>query len=420
MVPLQALRAVGGRERQRRVVTTELREPGAPLRHGRPEPGDRWVGGGPAQQRRHEVALGHFVRVVGWRHRLLGAQRRPEPAEGGEGTTIRRPGRVARAHGLALRAVQQPVQARILDGEREVGRAERDPEVERGDHRDQQLAVGPGEHRAGRVVRRPRGHRPPDTDDIVGGIGGEDEASARPRAGQDPLGEPLAIVLDEAHGAGDDRWRASVVGLEVHPPQARQRGGQPEDSPHVGETPRVHRLVVVADQEDVVRGRGQQQRQLQLGSVQVLGLVHQQPRGARPPAGEQARVRLQSLERAHQQVVEVETARIPDGALVGDEGAGDRPGRRVPRHLVRRDAQVQLEPREREVQPPAVRPRDAGEQVTQHRVPVRERLHGHARVAEDLPARGRGTSGPAPSPLPRPTAPVPRPGVPSAPPPRAC
>ena len=40
VVPLQALRAVGRREGQRGVVTTELRETGAPICHGRPEPRD--------------------------------------------------------------------------------------------------------------------------------------------------------------------------------------------------------------------------------------------------------------------------------------------------------------------------------------------------------------------------------------------
>ena len=213
--------------------------------------------------------------------------------------------------------------------------------------------------------------------------------------GKDPLCEPLAVVLDEPHGAGHDRRRAPVVGLEIHPAQARQRGGQPEDPPHVGESPRVHRLVVVADQEDVVRGRGQQQGQLQLGAVQVLCLVHEQPRRAGAPAHEQPGIPVQALEGAHQQVVEVATTRLPDGALVGDERPGDRPGRRVPGHLVRGDPQVQLEPREREVQPPAVRPRDAREtgraapRPGPPAAPRRRPRRGGSR------GRGRGTSGPS-------------------------
>ena len=74
------------------------------------------------------------------------------------------------------------------------------------------------------------------------------------------------------------------------------------------------------------------------------------------------------------------------------------PGVRVRRDLVRRDAQVQLEPREREVQPPAVALRDAREQARAAPRPGPPAAPRPRRRRAGSRGPGRGTSGPAPSP----------------------
>ena len=77
--------------------------------------------------------------------------------------------------------------------------------------------------------------------------------------------------------------------------------------------------------------------------------------------------------------------------------------------------QVQLEPREREVQPRRDRPGSMpGNRSRSTRVPVRQRLHGHARVAQDLAPEGVERPHPHGAGRPRPAAPAPRPGVPSS------
>ena len=81
-------------------------------------------------------------------------------------------------------------------------------------------------------------------------------STSRPVArgpGEDPLREPLPVVLDQPDRPRDDRPRAAVVRLEVDAPQPGQRGRQAQDASHVGQPPAVDRLVVVADEEHVVR-----------------------------------------------------------------------------------------------------------------------------------------------------------------------
>ena len=132
----------------------------------------------------------------------------------------------------------------------------------------------------------------------VGRRGGEDEPAARVGARPDRLGEPLPVVLDQADRALDDGRRAAVVDGEVDAPQAGQVGGQAQHPAHVGEAPAVDRLVVVADEEDPVRRRRQQQGEPQLAAVDVLDLVDQQVGAARAPAREQRRVGLEQPQRA--------------------------------------------------------------------------------------------------------------------------
>ncbi len=293
-----------------------------------------------------------------------------------------------RRRGRLAGPLEQPVDPLVLDRERQLRGTERQVELDGGDDGAQQLAVRPGEDGPRRVVRGPGTHGARHPHDVVRAVGREDEAARGRGPGHDPLREPLGVVLDEPHGALDDRPRAAVVGLEVDPAQPRERRGQPEDPAHVGEAPAVDRLVVVAHEEHVVRRGREEQRELELGPVEVLRLVHEQVPAAAPPALEDVGGGVEQPHGADDQVVEVDAAAVCDRALVGDVGPGDRPGRRVRGDLVRGDPQVELEPREGEVEARAIRRARGREQLAQQLVAIDQRVDRDARLGQQLAAEG--------------------------------
>ena len=115
---------------------------------------------------------------------------------------------------------------------------------------------------------------------IACGQRGSAELTAEIAAGSCPaplrrpnrLLEALAVHGDHPRGCLDDRRRASVVRREHHAPRGRVVLPEAKDAPHVGETPRVDRLVVVADDEEVVlrerqaAGRGEAGRRPRPGT----------------------------------------------------------------------------------------------------------------------------------------------------------
>ena len=131
---------------------------------------------------------------------------------------------------------------------------------------------------------------------------------------------------------------------KVDPAKTGQVRGKSKHSPDVGEPPPVDRLVVVTHEADVPSVARQQEREVQLGPVEVLRLVHQQRRAAPTPAPQRARVGLEQYQGADEEVVEVQSARCGHGALVGDERPGDRSWRRIGGDPVGGDPQVELEP----------------------------------------------------------------------------
>jgi hypothetical protein len=153
-------------------------------------------------------------------------------------------------------------------------------------------------------------------------------------------------MLDEPHGAPDHRRRATVVGLQVHPPQAGQAARQAQDAAHVREAPGVDRLVVVADQEDVPRRLTEEQRQVELRAVDVLDLVDEQRRAPCPPPVEERGVAPQELERAGDQVVEVQ------GDALGERRAVTAIGLDQGRFGLACCVGIQPEPREAVIQAP--------------------------------------------------------------------
>ena len=351
VVPLEALRPVGGRERQRGVVAAQDREQRATAR--------RSPRGGQARRRTAAPSRGA-------RSRARRGSARPFASA------------LRRRSSSSVRRMARPELAE-RDEERQARSAR--PRGDRAAHR----AAGPrsGSGRSGarngrprssaattatsssrfvrartaRVVssRRPARHRARGPHDVVVRVRREHESSGRGRPRVDPLGEPLAVVLDEPHGTLDDRSRAAVVGREVDAPEARQRRREAKHAAHVGEAPAVDRLVVVADQEDPVVRRREEQRELQLRPVEVLRLVDEQL--ARIGRASGARTASSSWSRRSARTTRSSKSTPPDAATARSYchvRPRDRAGRRVRGDLVGRDPEVELEPREREVEPSAI------------------------------------------------------------------
>ncbi len=255
---------------------------------------------------------------------------------------------------------------------------------------------------------RPGVEDPTDANRLVRRVRCEHDRPRCRRPGADHLREPLAIVLDEADRASDDRRRTAVVHLEVDAPQPRQGGVEREHSADVRQPPSVDRLVVIADEEDPIGGCGQQQRHPELGAIEVLGLVDEQMRAATAPSLQQHGVRLQSAECPRDEVVEVEATGLRDRGFVRDEGPRDQAGLRIGRDRGRIDAQIQLEPRDRRVErPPPGRAGVRGD-LAEKRHPIDERLDALARHRAGSRGRGHGTSEPEPR---RPRRPIPPKGA---------
>jgi hypothetical protein len=121
-----------------------------------------------------------------------------------------------------------------------------------------------------------------------------------------------------------------------------------------------------------------------LGPVEILGLIDEQVARVRAPAREDRRVALEEPKRPRDEVVEVETALGSQLRFVREEGPRDGTGFRVRPDLRGRDPDVQLQPRERGVQPaPAGRP-GVRHEPSEDVQPVDERLDPLAGVPEDL------------------------------------
>ncbi len=151
-------------------------------------------------------------------------------------------------------------------------------------------------------------------------------------------------MRNEADRALDDLAGTPVVDLEVDSAKARQDRIQAEDPADIGQPPAIDGLVVVADQEDAVGRRGQQQGESKLGTVDVLDLIDQQFATACAPAGQQPVVPLESFDGPQDEVVEVEPTTGRYLGVVGDERGRHRSGLGVRRDVCRRHAKFHLEP----------------------------------------------------------------------------
>ena len=200
-------------------------------------------------------------------------------------------------------------------------------------------------------------------------------------------------MLDQPHCPLEDRRGAPVVGLEVH---ARQVGQglvcEAEEPPDVREAPAVDGLIVVADQEDPIRWRCQQEREPQLRAIQVLRLVHEEVSAPLAPRRKHRGVPLQEAECPRNQVVEVEAAAAPDLRLVRRKRTGNGPGLGIRLDRQRVDVQVELEARQDRVEAPPLGDRHFGAHGAKDLVAIKERLHRHAGASQHLqPQRMEGT-----------------------------
>ncbi len=174
-----------------------------------------------------------------------------------------------------------------------------------------------------------------------------------------------------------------MVRLQVHAPQPRQPGSQTKDASHVGESPGIDGLVVIAHEEDVAAISCQQQCQLQLRAVQVLRLVDEEDGSPRPPARQQRRVGRQRRDRQRHEVVEVDGPALAQVRLVGGE-------RLLRPCLVRHRSalRVELEARECIVEPARQgRLEGTAYELGQHLLTLDDAAHVEAGIGEDLPAQ---------------------------------
>ena len=336
MVELEALGGVGRRQRQRRVVAPQF---GDPSRGGvrwpppaRPEsrkappsrpgpPADRRSRWGAARRRPRSSAAVPGGATPGEAARLRACPRRAAPARPGAAASWRRRG---------PRRVRRPRPPRISSTRRSSVRSR--SRGARNGRPNSTASAAAGSSSA--FVRARMARVPPSS--------GQLSKTRRIRVvSSDPSGArisrpcatgPARIVLTKRSllwatsrtARSTTGRRAAVVDRQIDAREPRQRIGQGKYPPHVGQSPAVDRLVVVADQEDLVAGAASSRASRSWRTIHVLRLVDQQVLALRAPAAEEGRPGLQQPERPRDQVVEVEAAGVLQSLFVGQEGAGDR------------------------------------------------------------------------------------------------
>jgi hypothetical protein len=215
-------------------------------------------------------------------------------------------------------------------------------------------------------------------------------------------------VGNQAGGAIHDGVRTTSVGDEIHPTEARQGRREPQDPPDIRQPPCVDGLVIVPDQEAVVRRGGEQLGQGELGPVEVLRLVDEEDLRACLPPCPQPVICLERAKRPGDEVVEVQATQAGELGLVGHEGPQHHQPLGVSSRGCRGMETRQLGPSQRHVHPgveletregvveSAQRGRWDGltRQAADDGRALEEWLHGQAGVPEDLAAEGMEGSDP--------------------------
>ena len=124
-------------------------------------------------------------------------------------------------------------------------------------------------------------------------------------AGAHDLVDAAPVVREQHARAVDHDRRAAVVDLERVVGRAGKVPGEVDEEVGVGARVAVDHLVVVADAEHVVRGRGDQPHEQQVRGAQVLELVDQEMPALALHRAAQRGIATQRLDRARDLAVEV-------------------------------------------------------------------------------------------------------------------
>ena len=172
--------------------------------------------------------------------------------------------------------------------------------------------------------------------------------------GPEGLAEPPLVVAHHGARQVQDAGGGAVVAFQAHDLGARENVGEGKDVADLGSPKPVDRLVVVAHHAEIGLRLPQLLQQLELRHVRVLVLVHQDDAetltGALPDLGHVP----EQLERAQDEIAEVDVSRLPERLLVRKEDLGIAAGALDPfPWRGRADSQV-LDPADLVVCPPEV------------------------------------------------------------------
>ena len=148
--------------------------------------------------------------------------------------------------------------------------------------------------------------------------------SPSPTSVQSCFGLRPWLLRDDGVGGRQDRLRRAVVLLQLDDRGAGEVLLEVEDVVDVGSAKAVDRLVVVADDADVAALAGKQLKQPVLRVVGVLVLVDEDPAELPPVALQHVGEQLEHVDRAEQQVVEVERVHLVHAPLVEVVDVGGR------------------------------------------------------------------------------------------------
>ena len=124
--------------------------------------------------------------------------------------------------------------------------------------------------------------------------------------------------------------RAAIVFFELEDLRALEVFFEAQDHAVIAAAPRVDRLIVVADDRDVVVLGGEQRDEAVLRDIDVLILVDQHVLEALLVLAPGVRVALEQIDRADDQIVEIERVGFGQAALVFLIDVADALAQRMP------------------------------------------------------------------------------------------
>ena len=177
----------------------------------------------------------------------------------------------------------------------------------------------------------------------------DDDVGAARAVGPQPLLLACRVVADDGVRGVEDPLGAAVVLLELHHRRVREVALEVEDVPQVSSTPGEDRLIVVADDGQVLLPTREVSQEHVLRAVRVLVLVDEDVLEAILPVVHRVIARLEQPHGEEEQVVEVERVVLAQEALVArpDDGRDPLQLAAGARGQVRGAAQLVLRVRDR-------------------------------------------------------------------------